>query len=730
MPINTGDWRLVGKLGQGGFGEVQHWKNQLTNQEIATKHIKNADQMSLDQQRKLRERWIKEYQWTLEFPQLPNIVAGVKLNNDSVDFINYLNSHHIWQLPVIILEYCNGGDLRKHLQQPQNANGLTEFEVREILSCLRQAVDFLHTRCFICHRDLKPDNIVINRLPNGTKQYKLTDFGLARNSPDKTIIQSVVGTRHYYAPEVVDTGKYNITVDYWSMGVIGYEVATGVLPFIPHQKPFNIHVNIKNKQRNCIAITEDIQEMDRFHFHSELPVMHHLSTPWTPQFTKWLTLALDKDYTQRGTQMAPDEVQVASKSPIIFTEIDNLLKMRVLTLFVVFKYQRLEYVVTPTMTMPELGARIAEDTGLPVRSLYLLLPTGHPHKRLTQQTQPMDLYVDKWCDTSEEARNPPVMVYIFNMTHCEYSAPDPCMTDLIKYCHNSTDFKPPSWVIERMVFDMHFVISKEQTTMQTMLFGFKEYAMTLEHDILNYQPAIKSLESDKDKCHGAIDHFATLIAAAKEQQRFLVLNNDEWEANWMKLADRSREIFTIIEQTIRHYESSLRSIRDVVLKQSIENYNRFVEGDIYKLSQFRNNYIRRGDNLTCSELDNILLNYLKTRHSFLNDDRIRFLREGLFQAHNRFSKIPSILNNSAQGLNDIRVHLLQLQLQMLPSAMPIQQPRIFQLNEAMSQLHFDAANDQPSASLDAFDSLSTKNIIDQALLTSKLLEHAMDTELS
>lgn len=80
--------------------------------------------------------------------------------------------------------------------------------------------------------------------------------------------------------------------------------------------------------------------------------------------------------------------------------------MRVLTCFVAFKYQRLEYVVTPTMTMKELSSQIAQDTNVNATSLYLLLPTGHPHRRLTAQSQPMDLYVDKWCDTSDESRNP------------------------------------------------------------------------------------------------------------------------------------------------------------------------------------------------------------------------------------------------------------------------------------------------------------------------------------
>lgn len=93
--------------------------------EIATKHIKDADRLSIDQQYKMKDRWNQEYNWTQKFQQ-PYIVAGVKLGEESKDFINYLNKNHVWQLPVIILEYCNGGDVRKLLQRPQNANGMLE----------------------------------------------------------------------------------------------------------------------------------------------------------------------------------------------------------------------------------------------------------------------------------------------------------------------------------------------------------------------------------------------------------------------------------------------------------------------------------------------------------------------------------------------------------------------------------------------------------------------------
>lgn len=90
----------------------------------ATKHIKNdiLDKISVDQQETMKNRWLQECEWSRKFKKA-FIVAGIELSNDSKAFIEYLNRNHIWKLPVIILEYCNGGDVRKLLEKPQNANG-------------------------------------------------------------------------------------------------------------------------------------------------------------------------------------------------------------------------------------------------------------------------------------------------------------------------------------------------------------------------------------------------------------------------------------------------------------------------------------------------------------------------------------------------------------------------------------------------------------------------------
>lgn len=73
----------------------------------------------------MKNRWLQEFEWSRKFNK-PFIVAGIELGNDSKSFVAYLNGNHIWSLPVIILEYCNGGDVRKLLEKPQNANGEQE----------------------------------------------------------------------------------------------------------------------------------------------------------------------------------------------------------------------------------------------------------------------------------------------------------------------------------------------------------------------------------------------------------------------------------------------------------------------------------------------------------------------------------------------------------------------------------------------------------------------------
>ncbi|CCD23055.1 cAMP-dependent protein kinase catalytic subunit TPK1 NDAI_0B00210 [Naumovozyma dairenensis CBS 421] len=121
----------------------------------------------------------------------------------------------------MIMDYIEGGELFSLLRKSQRfPNPVAKFYAAEV--CL--ALDYLHSLDII-YRDLKPENILLDK--NG--HIKITDFGFAKYVPD--ITYTLCGTLDYIAPEVVSTKPYNKSVDWWSFGILIYEMLAGYTPF-------------------------------------------------------------------------------------------------------------------------------------------------------------------------------------------------------------------------------------------------------------------------------------------------------------------------------------------------------------------------------------------------------------------------------------------------------------------------------------------------------------------
>ncbi|MGE0789644.1 MAG: serine/threonine-protein kinase [Sandaracinaceae bacterium] len=86
----------------------------------------------------------------------------------------------------------------------------------------------------LVHRDLKPDNVIVCPLPDGSEYVKILDFGLAKavdGSMDVTRAGEVVGTPHYMSPEQIRGMAMDYRTDIYSFGIILYEMLTGEVPF-------------------------------------------------------------------------------------------------------------------------------------------------------------------------------------------------------------------------------------------------------------------------------------------------------------------------------------------------------------------------------------------------------------------------------------------------------------------------------------------------------------------
>ncbi|CAG2239223.1 Probable serine/threonine-protein kinase HSL1 [Mytilus edulis] len=106
-------------------------------------------------------------------------------------------------------------------------HGLGEADARRLFKQLLDIVAYLH-ESEICHRDIKCDNILLDRYFN----VKLADFGFARTMPSNELLETNCGSYVYTAPEVMDGNHYDgVTADIWSMGICLYSMLCGRLPY-------------------------------------------------------------------------------------------------------------------------------------------------------------------------------------------------------------------------------------------------------------------------------------------------------------------------------------------------------------------------------------------------------------------------------------------------------------------------------------------------------------------
>lgn len=125
------------------------------------------------------------------------------------------------------MEYCEAGDLSHYLhKQPV----LKESEAQGLLQQLTSALKILWENNLI-HRDLKPQNLLLQQDASGQLVLKIADFGFARYVEPSDLAETLCGSPLYMAPEILRYEKYDAKADLWSVGAIAYEMVFGNPPY-------------------------------------------------------------------------------------------------------------------------------------------------------------------------------------------------------------------------------------------------------------------------------------------------------------------------------------------------------------------------------------------------------------------------------------------------------------------------------------------------------------------
>ncbi|CAJ1069279.1 inhibitor of nuclear factor kappa-B kinase subunit beta isoform X1 [Xyrichtys novacula] len=391
QPQSCGPWELKERLGTGGFGNVTRWQNKDTEEQIAVKQCRQE----LSERNK--ERWCLEIQIMKKLDHV-NVVAAREVPEEMQKLVA---SH---QLPLLGMEYCQGGDLRKYLNLLENCCGMREGSVLILLCDISSALTYLHKKRII-HRDLKPENIVLQQ---GEKRliHKIIDLGYAKELDQSSLCVSFVGTLQYLAPELIERKKYTVTVDYWSFGTLVFECITGFRPFLPTWQPVPWHNKLRLKQDDDIVVYEDLSGEVRFSKH--LPQPNNLNSLLLEKLERWLKLMLKWSPEERGKdpQATPSNC---------FSQLDIILQLKLVHVLNMMSAKILTYSVSEDETVANLQLRIEKDTSIPAANQELLLEAG---LALEPQGLAMQCAVDY---TEIDGRRTDLpLVFLFDRSSCSY----------------------------------------------------------------------------------------------------------------------------------------------------------------------------------------------------------------------------------------------------------------------------------------------------------------------
>ena len=202
-------YQILEKIGEGGMATVYEARCKLLNRYVAIKVLKS--EYAKD------ETFVKRFRAEAQSAAAlthPNIVSVYDVGEENG--INY-----------IVMELLESKTLKDYI----NEHGALDSELTlKIAAQIASALQAAH-KSHIIHRDIKPQNIVLNK----NMVAKVTDFGIAKitNVPSSTITSfgSTMGSVHYFSPEHAKGGYTDEKSDIYSLGVVMYEMATGKLPF-------------------------------------------------------------------------------------------------------------------------------------------------------------------------------------------------------------------------------------------------------------------------------------------------------------------------------------------------------------------------------------------------------------------------------------------------------------------------------------------------------------------
>ena len=235
--VKLEDFKVLKVIGRGSFGKVCLVEYLPTHETYAMKSLKKD--LLIEQEQIENTLLEKEILQTIDYPLLCGLVFCFQ-TEERIYFV---------------MPFLSGGELFQHLRKFRTFD---EDKVRFYGAQIALALEYLHSKGIV-YRDLKPENILMDE----DGYLKLADFGMAKKLKEDEKAMSFCGTPEYLAPEIITMEGHDKMADWWSFGILLFEMLCGLPPFYVENldKMYDMIKNNPVKFPKRISLSEDAKDI-------------------------------------------------------------------------------------------------------------------------------------------------------------------------------------------------------------------------------------------------------------------------------------------------------------------------------------------------------------------------------------------------------------------------------------------------------------------------------------
>lgn len=403
-------------------------------------------------------------------------------------------------------------------------------------------------------------------------------MGFAKTLDSNSEEASFVGTKEYVAPELIKNENYNCSVDFWSLGIIGYEVITGVRPFLPNLPLAQWMIKMHEKKSEHITIYED--DNGEVVYSNQIYPENQLSKKLNGLLAEWFKLALEWNPKQRGCvfQSAKDPGVAPVRVLKFFQMLDDILAKKILTIFVLTNHKLLGMEIDETTTIDDLYKFIETEAQIPKNKCHIIQSLeriGSEFDKIGMFQKPIELYGDGYFDRP--------MIFVNQIGGAHQTSPNEktkCpsndnnnivveLPSAVRNVLNNYDQRLKIDSLRKFAKDTLFLIRNENDKYKTCLNGWYNYALQLNHEIELSKQNVRQMHCLVYGVKGALELFEQTLKLAQDKLDDSVI----WFEQFTKISRNIHRLFDAGDKITVRYQSLNRRSHDAYQTEILNQRN-------------------------------------------------------------------------------------------------------------------------------------------------------------